>query len=342
MDISELELKHKIAKMLIVGFNTLSASKDDNIYNIIEELGIGGIILFDKFYEDRTKAKNIQNPKQLKKLTTQLQNITPNKLLISIDQEGGRIARLKEEDGFSKTITAKELALMGEDKAKEHYSKLSNGLQDLGVNIDFAPLVDLGLNKDSDVIYKLDRAYSDDADIVAKYAGIFMDELERHKVISCLKHFPGHGSAKGDSHEGFVDATNTWSELELEPYKKLLHKTKMIMTAHVFNKNLDDTYPATLSYATNTKLLREKLGYDGVIIGDDLQMGAIKEHYSNKEALKLSINSGIDLVMYCNQLGDDKPEDIIETIYELVKNGEVSQSRIEESNTRIDKLLSEI
>lgn len=342
MGISDVELKQKIAKMLIVGFDSLSASKDDDIYKTISELGVGGIILFDKFYENRDKAKNIQNPTQLKKLTSQLQNINQNKLLISIDQEGGRIVRLKEDDGFSQTTSAKELAEMGEDKAKEHYAKLSRELEDLGVNVDFAPLVDLGLNKESDVIYKLDRAYSDDADVVAKYAEIFMDELERHKVISCLKHFPGHGSAKGDSHEGFVDATNTWSELELEPYKKLLHKTKMIMTAHVFNKNLDDTYPATLSYNTNTKLLREQLGYDGVIIGDDLQMGAIKEHYSNEEALKLSINSGVDLIMYCNQLGCDRAEDIIEIIYKLVKNGEISQSRIEESNKRIDKLLGEI
>jgi beta-N-acetylhexosaminidase len=114
------------------------------------------------------------------------------------------------------------------------------------------------------------------------------------------------------------------------------------MTAHVFNKNLDDKYPATLSYKTNTKLLRETLGYDGVIIGDDLQMGAIKEHYSNEEALKLSINSGVDLVMYCNQLGSDKAEDIIETIYKLVKNGDIPLERIEESNKRIDKLLGEL
>lgn len=342
MDISDRELKQKIAKMLIIGFDTLSASKDDDIYKTIKDLGVGGIILFDKFYNDRTKAKNIQNPNQLKELTTQLQNINQNKLLISIDQEGGNVARLKETDGFGRTIPAKELALMGEDKAKDHYSELSSELQDLGVNVDFAPLVDLGLNKESDVIYKLDRAYSDNADIVAKYAGIFMDELEKHKVLSCLKHFPGHGSAKGDSHEGFVDATDTWSELELEPYKKLLYKTKMIMTAHVFNKNLDDKYPATLSYDTNTKLLRQKLGYEGVIIGDDLQMGAIKEHYTNKEALKLSINSGVDLIMYCNQLGSDRAEDIIDTIYDLVKSGEVPIDRIEDSNKRIDKLLRDI
>lgn len=332
-------IKNKIAKMLIVGFDTPSAFENDNIYDCVSELGIGGVILFDKFYNDREKSKNIQNPKQLKELTTQLQSITKNKLLISIDQEGGRIARLKQESGFNESLSAKIIASMSENEARKHYSELSKDLHELGVNVDFAPLVDLGINKQSDVIYKLDRTYSDDPCEVVKYAEIFMDELHSHNVISCLKHFPGHGSAKGDSHDGFVDASNTWSELELEPYKKLLHKTKMIMTAHVFNKNLDDEYPATLSYKTNTKLLRETLGYEGVIIGDDLQMGAIKEHYSNEEALKLSINSGVDLVMYCNQLGNDKAEDIIDTIYKLVKNGDIPIERIEESNKRIDKLL---
>lgn len=342
MEISEHDLKNKISKMLIFGFDTLTADKNSHIYNTIKDYSIGGVILFDKFYNDRTKAKNIQNPHQLKELISQLQSINSNKLLISIDQEGGRIARLKTEDGFNSTTSAKSIAQLGEKKAKEQYSTLSKELQELGINVDFAPLVDLGLNKDSEVIYKLDRAYSDDPDTVAEYAGIFMDELHKHGVISCLKHFPGHGSAKGDSHEGFVDSTNTWSEIELEPYKKLLYKTKMIMTAHVFNKNLDDKYPATLSYKTNTQLLREKMGYDGVIIGDDLQMGAIKEHYSNEEALKLSINSGVDLIMYCNQLGDDKVEDIVETIYKLVQNGEIPLKRIEESNIRIDRLLEEI
>lgn len=333
------DIKSKIAKMLIIGFDTQTARKDDNIYKCVSELGVGGVILFDIFYNDKTKAKNIQNPKQLKELTTQLQNISKNKLLIAIDQEGGKVARLKKEAGFSESLCAKDIAELELGEAEKNYSKLSSELHQLGINLDFAPLVDLGLNKNSDVIYKLDRAYSDDPNEVVKYAEIFMDSLHSHKVISCLKHFPGHGSASGDSHEGFVDVTDTWSEIELEPYKKLLHKTKMIMTAHVFNKNIDDKYPATLSYNTNTKLLRENLGYDGVIIGDDLQMGAIKEHFTNEEALKLSINSGVDLVMYCNQLGSDSAESIIDTIYKLVKEGEISTERIEESNRRIDKLL---
>lgn len=342
MEIEETKLKQMIGKMLIFGFDTLEVSENDYIYKCIKDYNLGGIILFDKFYHDRDKAKNIQNPSQVKKLTSQLQNISQNKLLISIDQEGGKIARLKEKDGFNSTISAKDITTLSDADARKSYSRLSSELQDLGVNVDFAPLVDLGLNKESDVIYKLDRAYSDDADAVTKYAEVFMDELASHKVISCLKHFPGHGSAKGDSHEGFVDVSDTWDEVELEPYKKLLHKTKMVMTAHVFNKNIDDKYPATLSYKTNTELLRNKMGYDGIILGDDLQMKAIEAHYSKEESIKLSLNSGIDMIMYCNQLGSDNVEEVIDIVYNLVRTNEVPLSRIKESNRRIDKLLGEI
>lgn len=341
-DISELELKQKIGRMLIFGFDSLYINEDEKIYKYISEYNLGGVILFDKFYYDRDKAKNIQNPSQLNKLTSQLQEISEHKLLISIDQEGGKIARLKVEDGFNPTISAKDLVTLGKQKAKQSYSLLSQELQELGINCNFAPLVDLAINKDSEVIYKLDRSYGDNADEVTQYAEIFMDELKKHKVISCLKHFPGHGSALGDSHEGFVDVSDSWSEVELEPYKKLLSKTKMIMTAHVFNKNIDDKYPATLSYKTNTNLLRESIGYDGVILSDDLQMKAIQAHYTKKEAIKLSINSGVDMIMYCNQLSSDDVIDIINCAYELVNNGEISINRIEEANKRIDKLLGGI
>ena len=337
-----MELKQKIAKMLIVGFDTLKVNREDPIYRDIKEYSLGGVILFDSFYKDRDKAKNIKDPKQLKELTSQLQAIREQKLLIAIDQEGGKVARLKEERGFLKSISTKQVAKKGIKEAKKIYADLASELKNLGINLNFAPMVDLGINKDSKIIYKLERTYSDNPDLVSEYAEIFMEALKDNKVLSCLKHFPGHGSAKEDSHEGFVDISDTWSEIELEPYKRLIYKTKMIMTAHVYNKNLDNKYPATLSYNINTKLLREKLGYKGVIIGDDLQMGAIKKHYTNKEALKLCINSGVDIIMYCNQLGDDSAEDIIETVYELVKSGDISYERIEEANKRIDKILEEL
>jgi beta-N-acetylhexosaminidase len=166
--------------------------------------------------------------------------------------------------------------------------------------------------------------------------------LKKEQVISVLKHFPGHGSSLGDSHLGFVDITNTWSEKELEPYKYLINnkKANMIMTAHVFNEKLDKNYPATLSYNINTKLLRNKLGFDGVLVSDDLQMYAISKHYDLKQTLTLAINSGVNMLLFANQLA--KPitlKEIVDTVYVQILNEQISLDTIINANKRIDSLL---
>ena len=335
------DLKKLLHKMLIIGFDGQDIEQNETLKNQIKN-GLGGVILFDYYIDDKTKAKNISSPDQLKRLTSSLQSIRDEALMICIDQEGGKVARLKQEKGFQESISAKTIATLSNHEAKKAYDSLASQLQELGINCNFAPLVDLGINKDSKIIYGLDRAYSDETDTVVKYAQIFMDALSDHKIISVLKHFPGHGSAKDDSHEGFVDITNSWDELELTPYKQLLNQTNMIMSAHVFNAKLDEKYPATLSHNINTKLLREKIGYDGVLITDDLQMGAIKEHFSKEKAIELAINSGADMLMYCNQLGDDDTNETIDMMLHLVQNGKISMQRIQEANRRIDTLFKGI
>lgn len=334
-------LKQLLHKMLVIGFDGQDIKQNETLKNQIKN-GLGGVILFDHYIDDKTKAKNIETPDQLKRLTSSLQSISDETLMICIDQEGGKVARLKEQNGFLQSLSAKTIASLSNHEAKKAYDNLANQLQELGINCNFAPLVDLGINKDSQIIYGLDRAYGDDTDTVVKYAQIFMDALSDHKVISVLKHFPGHGSAKDDSHEGFVDITNSWDEIELTPYKQLLNKTKMIMSAHVFNAKLDEKYPATLSHNINTKLLRDKIGYDGVLITDDLQMGAIKEHFTKEKAIELAINSGADMLMYCNQLGDDDTNETIDMMNYLVQNGKISMQRIQEANRRIDTLFKGI
>jgi len=334
-------LKQLLHKMLIIGFDGHDILKNETLTTQIQN-GLGGVILFDRYIEDTSKAKNIHSFEQLKKLNQSLQNISDNPLMICIDQEGGKVARLREQKGFKESPSAKIITTLTDDEAKKAYEKLASQLQELDINCNFAPLVDLGINKDSKIIYGLDRAYGDDTEQIVKYGEIFMDALDKHKIISVLKHFPGHGSAKGDSHEGFVDITQTWDEIELSPYKSLLHKTNMIMSAHVFNAKLDDKYPSTLSYATNTKLLRERLGYDGVLITDDLQMFAIQKHYKKEEAIELAINSGADMLMYCNQLGDDDTDETIDMMTHLVQSGKIPIERIKEANKRIDKLFNRI
>lgn len=337
---NEEVVKKQIAKMLIVGFDKTSIDNFSQIAKDIKKYELAGVILFDKNLEDKTKPKNIKSFAQVKQLTKDLQSLVPYKLLIAIDQEGGKVQRLKKIYGFKETKSAKEVAKLPINKVNEEYKNLALQLSDLGINLNFAPVVDLAINPNNVVITKLDRAYSKDANETVKYAKLLIKEQRKKHIISVLKHFPGHGSSLKDSHKGFVDISNTWSKYELKPYEKLIKQCKidMIMTAHVFNKNLDENYPATLSYNVNTKLLREKLGFKGVIISDDLQMKAISKHYSLNKTVSLAINSGVNILLFGNQLAKYKTSDIINTIYEELLKGNISYERILVSNRLIKSI----
>ena len=336
------QIERMISKMVIIGFKGETANPYDEIYKNVKS-GLGGVILFDKDPTDKTKVKNIKNKQQLQKLTSQLQSISKQKLLISIDQEGGIVQRLKKEDGFVDIPKAIDVASMGEEIARKTYKSLAIDLKESGINNDFAPVVDLAINKQNKVIVTKGRSFGESSKDVIKYSSIFVDELKKQNVISVLKHFPGHGSSLSDSHLGFVDITNTWSEKELEPYRYFIknNKVDMIMTAHVFNEKLDDKYPATLSHNVNTKLLRYKLGFDGVLVTDDLQMYAISKHYDLKQTVTLAINSGVNMLLFANQLA--KPislKQIVDTIYAQILNEEISLEEIIKSNKKIDSMMT--
>ena len=336
------QIERMISKMVIIGFTGETVNSNDEIYKNIKD-GLGGVILFDKDPTDKTKIKNVRNKNQLKTLTASLQSISKQKLLISIDQEGGIVQRLKKEDGFVDTPKASNVALMGESFARNTYKSLAKDLKESGINNDFAPVVDLAINKQNKVIVTKGRSFGESSKDVIKYSSIFVEELKKQNVISVLKHFPGHGSSLSDSHLGFVDITNTWSEKELEPYRYFIsnNKVDMIMTAHVFNEKLDDKYPATLSYNVNTKLLRYKLGFDGVLVSDDLQMYAISKHYDLKQTLTLAINSGVNMLLFANQTA--KPialKQIVDTIYSQILSEEISLEQIIKSNHKIDSMMA--
>ena len=337
---SKQEIEKMISKMVILGFSGETINPNDEIYKNVKS-GLGGVILFDRDPNDKQKVKNVRNKEQLKTLTSKLQAISKQKLLISIDQEGGIVQRLKSADGFVNTPKASEVALKGKDFAKQSYSSMAKDLKYSGINVNFAPVVDLAINKENKVIVTRGRSFGESSNEVISYASIFVDELKKEKVISVLKHFPGHGSSLADSHLGFVDITNTWNQKELEPYRYFIknNKVDMIMTAHVFNEKLDKDYPATLSYNVNTNLLRYKLGYEGVLVSDDLQMYAISKHYDLKQTLTLAINSGVDMLLFANQLA--KPislKQIVDTVYSQILNEEISLEQIIKSNQRINRM----
>jgi len=337
---SDVKLKKMIGRMLLVGFEDEVLNKNSEIIRLIKEYELGGVILFDRFYSDRSKTKNISSPMQLQLLTSSLKSFSKKPLLISVDQEGGKVARLKPDYGFEKIPSAKEVSKLDTLKAKKIYRTQAQMLSDAGINSNFAPVVDLAVNPKNRVIVGLERSYGSDSNKVVKYAQIFIDSHKEKNIFSVLKHFPGHGSSLGDSHKGFVDITNSWSIKELEPYIKLINSNsiEMIMTAHVFNSKLDKKYPATLSFAVNTKLLRDNLNYNGIVISDDLQMKAISKHYSLKETVTLAINSGVDILLFGNQLATQNIDELIDVILAQVKSGAIDIKRIIESNRRIETL----
>lgn len=338
--IQENELKKMIGRMLIVGFDNQVIDYNSQIVTDIQKYDLGGLILFDKFYIDRSRIKNILSPHQLKNLTKNLKYFSKKPLFITVDQEGGRVSRLKSKNGFMKIPSALDISKLGLKKAHQLYSIQAKMLKQNGININFAPVVDLAINPDNKVIVKLGRSYGEDATKVTKFAKVMIEEQSKKNIISVIKHFPGHGSSLGDSHKGFVDISKTWSKKELEPYQNLINNkiVDIIMTAHVFNSHLDDRYPATLSYKINTQLLRQKMGYKGIIISDDLQMDAISKHYSLKERVALAINAGVDILLFGNQLERVSVSELVNAIYEQVENGTIPIKRIKESNLRIENL----
>lgn len=336
-------LDEKIGSMFMVGFMGTTAPKNSQICKDIAQYHLAGVILFDANPVNKSEAKNIANKNQVAQLTQQLQACSyDGKLLISVDQEGGNVQRLKSKYGFYGNFSkASDMSKLSEISVIQQYDKMGEELSSVGINYNLAPDVDLAINKQNRVIYQLGRSFGSDPKMVAKYSSIFMNAMHNHGVLTSLKHFPGHGSSLGDTHKGFVDVTTLWQEKELEPYRLLAKTADTVMVAHVFNEKLDPQYPATLSNKTVKGLLREKLGFEGVVITDDLQMGAINQKYGLKNTLKLAIGAGNDILLFGNQLSVKSmvsTKRLVETVKSLIKSKEVNVDDIEKSNQRLEKL----
>ncbi len=337
-------LRRQIGQMLIVGFRGTELQRDNHIVADIRQLGIGGVILFDYDSPGRTYDRNIAGPEQLKKLNTELQNLTPDKLIIAIDQEGGKVNRLKTRYGFPATVSAQYLGTLDNRDSTERYAAATGAtLKELGFNLNFAPCVDVNVNPACPVIGAIGRSFSSDTTVVIAHARRWLDAQQQTGVTGCLKHFPGHGSSTVDTHLGVADVTTTWSEAELAPYRQLIASggVHVVMTSHIYNANLDDRYPATLSRAILTGILREQLGFEGVIITDDLAMGAMVKNYPFEQILEKAINAGADLLCLSNngeQYDPQIAQKAVEAIFGLVKSGRIDPQIIEAACGRIERL----
>jgi len=336
-----------IGQMIMVGMKGHDDAAAKDFFELNQGYQIGGIILYD---EDITisppSLHNIRSPKQLQELTSCLQRLSDIPLLIGIDQEGGKVSRLKAKYGFDSSISWENLGKINDlEQTASEALRTAKTLKENGINLNFAPVLDLLLSKDNIIIQK-QRSFSSNPHNVADHAKIVIDTYLDHNIIATAKHFPGQGSSVGDTHEGWVDVSESWSEKELLPYQNLIDSGTIsaIMTSHLFNKYLDDKYPATLSKTIITDLLRKKMNFTGVIISDDPQMKALTNKYRLEEIIELMINAGVDIFCFGNNLEYDP--DIVKKIHhiidDLLKRNRITISRLVKSYDRIINLKSMI
>ncbi|TVQ31504.1 MAG: glycoside hydrolase family 3 protein [Phycisphaeraceae bacterium] len=352
------DLHQLIGRLLMVGVRGDGPSHPDFRRDLeaCKAAAVKNIILFDVHLprareleaqglcpeEARTQAtRNITSPEQLRALTDLLREDLGDDLLIAVDQEGGAVARLSPARGFAPSPSPREFAALPEIEQRREAEILAQQVRAVGVDINFAPCIDLAINPDNPIIARLGRAFSADPEVVTGCAREIIDAHIRAGVAPCLKHFPGHGSSTADSHLGAADVTETFdAELELAPYLELLschrpssstvgaasehgsslegdststgaptvaddgrwhgfdHDSLLVMTAHILDRAVDPEFPASLSRAHTTDLLRKKLGFEGVVIIDSLDMNAVADRWPPGESAVHALNAGADLILH--------------------------------------------
>ena len=339
---ASLTLEQAVGQMLLVGFR--GETVEEPAAALLRDIQPGGVILFDRDGPSGGElVRNITSREQLQALTAQLQEPAAIPYFIAIDAEGGYVNRLKEKYGFTlKVPTAQKLGARPVAETAALAGQLAEEMRAVGLNWNLAPVVDVNVNPESPAIGAIERSFSPDPAIVAAHAQAFSDAMRQRQVIPTLKHFPGHGSAAGDTHLGVADVTATYDrELELAPYRELINGgyADAIMTAHIVNRNLDAAArPATLSPAIISGLLRQELGFAGLVVSDDMQMAAIVAEYGPEEAAIAAVQACVDVILLANQQGDYDRQRVYrvrDALLQAVADGVLTEERIYQSAERI-------
>lgn len=323
--LESMTLEEKIGQMIIAGIEGTTLTPETN--NLIKDYHVGGIIFFSDNLKSYKQSLDLINGLK------QLNSINTIPLFLSVDQEGGRVTRLP---GLEDHPSNQEIGLRDDPQLSYEYgSILAKELQAFGMNVNYAPVMDVNSNPKNPVIG--DRAFGNNATLVSKMSIPMMKGMLDNQVIPVIKHFPGHGDTEVDSHLELPRIEKTLQDLqqvELLPFKEAIKKgAEVVMVAHILFPQLDSEFPSSMSKPIMTDLLREELGYKGVIVTDDMMMDAIKNHYEIGEAAVQSVKAGSDIILISKHY-----EDIlraIEAIKDAVKSGAISEERIDKSVERI-------
>lgn len=344
----QLTLRQKIGQLLIVGMPGTQADEPylQKLMTYATAGEVGGFIPY---------GYNIESPQQIQALNHALRQAAhTGKLppfLLAVDVEGGQVDRLSEAKGFGpSTPPAEDVAQKSIQEAHSLYAHMVKKVKENGFNWVYAPDVDMNVNDNRcPVIGAMKRSYGLDPATIVKYASILIEEARKIGLLTCAKHFPGHGSARSDTHKGFTDITDVWDRRELDPFFELCQKGLLdsVMTGHLFNSHLDAVHQATMSRPT-LQLLRDA-GFDGVIVSDDLHMGAIQEKYTFSESIEQSLSAGVDMIIFSNNLNaakripgfqpdPDLPKNFCDVVEKAIHEGRLSTARINEAFERVQRL----
>jgi beta-N-acetylhexosaminidase len=325
---TKADLAKKVGQLFIIGFEGYSVPPE--FRKFVAEYHLGGTIYF---------KRNVQGPSQIAELSNDIQFSCRPKgcppIFISIDHEGGKVNRLSKP--FTKFPGNDHLGQLGSPKIAFDFGQvLGKELKSVGININYAPVVDVNSNPQSPVINE--RAFSSDPEVCGKMGSAVCRGIQKMGVMAVAKHFPGHGDTKEDSHYALARVDKTIEELEkleLIPFRRVIRsRVEAIMTAHILNPKIDPDYPATMSEKTINGLLREGLRFSRLVISDDLEMKAIADHYGPNEAAVMSIKAGCDLLIYRGDQG--LPVAQIEAIVKAIETGEIPKETFEKALRRIE------
>ena len=337
-------LNPRLGELLLVGFHGTALADNSALDTLLCRTRVAGVVLF---------ARNIVNAEQTRQLTrdieTRAQACTGHAILIAVDAEGGRVMRLGPGAGWAPTLSHQDLGQANDLVQTELEARRIGGmLRDVGINWNLAPVVDVGYNPANPVIVGVGRSFGANPSLVAAQARAYITGMHEAGVLTALKHFPGHGSSVDDSHAGFVDVTDTARpEIELVPYRLLLAEglVDAVMTAHVYNGHVDPWVPATLSRRTIDGMLRRDLGWRGVVVSDDMRMGAIERHYGAGDAAVRALRAGVDLVLIADdRLPGDRSAsgETLKAIRRAVRRGRLPAARVDEALARTAALRSRL
>lgn len=323
-----MSIRELIGQHMLIGVSGTTLTNEEKKF--IVENNISGVVLF---------ARNCKEPAQIRDLCAEIQSLRHQMkdkapLFIGIDMEGGRVHRLKPP--FTQWPALKKIGDLDAPTVAFHFTqRMGSELLSVGINLDFAPCVDVYTNPENTVIG--DRAVSSDPFQVEKMASALVRGYIKSGVLSCAKHFPGHGHTVIDSHEELPveEATlERLNEVELVPFRKALRsRVDMVMTAHILFKNVDPDWPVTLSEIFLKKMLRDELKYKGLIISDDLDMKAMAIHYDRDQIPVRAMQAGCDLILYCNE--PESPPRAMESLIGAVAQGQLNKSDLEQSHQKI-------